>query len=596
MLRNKRFCDLMSPLQAEWAAKRSRDGTPVGERCRECVRLRMIGWPLLTWEELLAKTKSSPEFKALVSEAKSCLRGKGQPVPGESFTQGSRTGYRVERTLTLVSAQRLDELLEMVPGRVIKAKELSQYGIHLDTVYDEYDRPLTGLLVDSGEDRRVILYSDHNTEFGKCLHKPDSTIRSGQGQEMASWFRADLSKTVSQGLRAANVPKLSELQSLLEKANMAKKATEEKDKLSHVKEEVKQEEEQKAPLQPEDTAEEPDPVDVYSPERLRVSLPSACANAKQRKAGKNLGGKGGKDSKEKKAKGGAGRGGQGRKGSAKSGPSHHGGASVAGSVGGGSNATCPEDSAVHYIQQLDIGAMLGGKNLGHLVGNAQRALGPMRRKDASSSPVLQISAHLELFKSAEKLRAGSISKLTKAERDKILSDLEHAKVQWPASAAVTLLSCCLKEEKDTKQAVRMMLPAPAAGEEAQEFEPKAPLLSSIKMPDTERARALHRLVVSDCLNPKIIEGSAVCKQVEEIVRELSASFNDVYVVALSPFMQSAVQEILVVCRALIGMQTSSGQEAMACKPDFRSLMSATSGSKLLVRQACHLPTPPHLLP
>ena len=170
--------------------------------------------------------------------------------------------------------------------------------------------------------------------------------------------------------------------------------------------------------------------------------------------------------------------------------------SVAASTAGGSAISSSDAETVEkYVTQLDIAGMLGGQNLGHLLGNAQRALGPMRRKDPTSPAVLQISSHIELFKSAEKMRAPHIYKLAKQEREKILGELALAQVKWSGTAALTLLCCHVREEKaDASKLVGLMLPVQAGSDGSETlFDPLSPRLSAANMTDPERARALHRL-------------------------------------------------------------------------------------------------------
>ena len=164
---------------------------PVGDKCRDCVRLHMIGWPLLSWEEFVAQAKSNDAFKKLVLDAKGNLAGKGSPVAAEQFTQGSRTGYRMERSLVFVSSQQLEGHLKEMSQCVLKVKELKQWGLPIDTLHDEFDRPVSGILMETDEPVRVIVYADHDTSFSKCLHEPSTTIRPNQGRDLASWFRAD---------------------------------------------------------------------------------------------------------------------------------------------------------------------------------------------------------------------------------------------------------------------------------------------------------------------------------------------------------------------------------------------------------------------
>ena len=75
-----------------------------------------------------------------------------------------------------------------------------------------------------------------------------------------------------------------------------------------------------------------------------------------------------------------------------------------------------------YQGELNISQCLEGKPLGHLLLNAQRAIGPLRKAHPGAPEVLLLQGHIDLFKKAEQLKPSVLARVSKAERSAIMEE------------------------------------------------------------------------------------------------------------------------------------------------------------------------------
>eukprot|EP00971_Amphidinium_carterae_P327875 6459458-Amphidinium_carterae.1 len=174
--------------ETAWAAYRKGSGDrkeAAGEKCKECALIHAKGYANLSWEEVLARCKTVPEFATQFREAKRRLRGEVQAVQ-ESANNIVNFSLRCTQAYDFISVTELEDTMEL--KSLASVQELPWTSIP-----DEHGMKQTGVLVKRPEPRRVhISWSQELSASSSLL--TGTIVRSGQAHdtcEAAAQTRAD---------------------------------------------------------------------------------------------------------------------------------------------------------------------------------------------------------------------------------------------------------------------------------------------------------------------------------------------------------------------------------------------------------------------
>ena len=248
-----------------------------------------MAYPLLEWQELVARCRSDERFALQVQAAKMVTSGdKTNTVPPEQFQEGNVCGHRIEQEFTFHALDEIEAFLRKTYGDAVKAKDLK---LPLETLVED-GVELRGLLLrDTSKPRKVIKYSDSWTHFCRMVHQHEQTFRRDQGEDKANWFRNDLKRTLPKAFFSA--PKSdTTLASLLQRAVDEKRAEDEKDKLvvQDLPAPSSPKPAEPAPMREvEKDASSPEAIQECSPNHMEVVRPSDRGSAgAKRKAKERL--------------------------------------------------------------------------------------------------------------------------------------------------------------------------------------------------------------------------------------------------------------------------------------------------------------------
>ena len=363
----------------------------------------------------------------------------------------------------------------------------------------------------------------------------------------------------------------------------AKKAAEERDKLTKEPDEVETKIPVAAPEPPplqRDAAEEEEEVEeqeVISPGHLNVTAPSARAKEQSLKS---------KQAKKLKAAAKA----HGRPALSQG---SCGASSKASSVGdaastsGKSSAMTSnspqalQDAWEKYSSQLNIFSSLSGESLGHLATNAQRALGPLKRANPGAAEVLLLQAHIDLFKRSEKVKPSNIQKCPAPERTSILQALMEDGTKFPAISQASILAVCIRDETDAEKVLQMMVP-PAMVAEKESFNALHPRLSTCNLDEPAIVKAIARVLV-EWIVPQVLGGKKSHMNVEQFVAKFGEVFHPDKVAKASPLVSGAIAEVASAVAGLKALLEDDGSDHG--RSAFDVMFGAKKGPLLVLKQA-----------
>ena len=526
---------------------------------------------------------------------------KASSVQPEEFKEGNRTGYRIEKEFEFHSLEDIDKALKRdFSSAKLSAKDLS---LPYSTILEE-GKELRGLLLrDESKPRRVVLYSDQTTAFERLVHKASSTVRVNQGEETAAWFRQDWRRTLPPSFFGESDLKVSKLAELLSEAVSAKMADDEKQKIQTMELPPAEVPVVPLPVAPladvgdEDEESEAE-VQEISPEQWQLQKPSdRQQQGKKGKNGKRAHAKAAKrDQKEKPRPGfAAGCKQAAKKIKAEQGhqPSRSGAAADdTSSRPSGSAATdkSPESAWAKYSAQLDLSKCVNGDPLGHLLTNAQRALGPLQRNQPASEEVALLSNHIQLFKKAQKAQPPFLGRLSQSERREILEELANAEVAFLPASQLAIVTCAIKDTECVASLLNIM--EPASGDKAKKtFNPVKPLLQESSLSETDQVKAIARVVI-EWLTSRLNQGEKKKATVLEYAAKLQEQFTSKRLSTMSPLLAAAFLDARTGAQALQALGEDRFDDMY--RQAFEEVMKAKQGPLLVLRNVSALgPLQPH---
>eukprot|EP00971_Amphidinium_carterae_P122339 2422478-Amphidinium_carterae.1 len=167
-----------------WAKKLKKSGHAAGTACLYC-KQAAGAWPGLEWENIVAKAKTDPEFKAQHAKAAMVARQLQLPPPAafeqQQLDEVSRTGLRVEKEFVFITC------------KDFKIK----YGIEASAVPDvsvvelevETGKLERGVLVHPEHaERKVFIYHDSSYCLNTVKHSGARQLRANEGKDWASFY------------------------------------------------------------------------------------------------------------------------------------------------------------------------------------------------------------------------------------------------------------------------------------------------------------------------------------------------------------------------------------------------------------------------
>ena len=573
-----------------WGAHKRKTKTPVGSRCAACSRLVRDAFGTMGWDTVVTRAAGDEEFMALVQEAReNMVAGAAPPRTSfqpENFKQHHDSGYRYEQAFKLIPES------EVLEGLSLKdVQRITQ----IDSFEDLAGQKVRGVLVKDGHPR-IVLYRDQSTSHSSLVHQAQQQLRSGQGQDIAEWFRRNQQE--SGLLPSPMIPKTAvrtegELWAALKAAREQKLATQEARTVFA----------EPAPPTTEPCADEVSPSENDDIEQeVQADSPALkMPGVKGKGKGKKGQVKGVKTKQRERAA------------KAKASPKRlrltgkrstqvtasvasqsampsEAGSSGASSVAAGSTATGKHglSPVEKWDKDLSIGRLLSGKLQGLKRHNAFKTLGGLRKaQQAAAVPdpaqdvqVLLLQGHLELFKRAECLLPGQIKKISKTERVSILRELAIGQEEIPPFTACTLAGQATLEDTAAARKVERLTPGVADVP----FDPLEPLLSASGVTLQEQARLIQKVLIHETLLQQVCLGEKGVASAQELCREVLKQWCPLHenLGEQDPVLKLAMTELIQVAQfilALVGEDIADAGKVVSV------ITTANQGIHLVVRQA-----------
>ena len=471
--------------------------------------------------------KSNHTFRASLDYALAVFSGEKTKTHNEErFMEGTYTGYRLEKSYHFLAEDEVETRFK------VKAKDLAKK-LPLETLVDESGDKISGFILGDGSMRKVTFFADTFTTYSETLFTPERQLRSSQGQEIATWYRGGLKKTLPKALRSAattleGIPAIVEGLELEQKAAEAKAALEVPVEVPKPEPEAPQGVLQQAKAEEEDDSEQDiQYVEVRQPE---LKQPQQEDPKKKKRGGKS------KNAEEAKNGGKSAGSLAGRRLTKKMPPTSAASvvseaqsavASSAGGVAKGSDDKSEQAHKKHDVKKMDIAALLRGQSLAIWKHHAKRELSGLQKNAETASTVdtVLLAAHVDLFERAEQILPANVTKISRATRLKIIEDLAAAGFSIPAHCQSTLIALTVGEaEKDWSTILKTMRPTCAPGES---FDGLQPALGPSQLTETVKAKLLHKVFLSELLVPLLCGGQKNQASIESLCGGLLREYSDI---------------------------------------------------------------------
>ena len=522
------------------------------------------------WDAVLASRKSSPEFEEeYVQTRKIEKKELERPFFPQNIGHSTSFGYRVEKQVEFLSEAEFETKYMCKPR---------DCGLATTSLVAESGEKVTGVLVDGGAPRVVLLTSIVTANSNTHLLDPEAHVREAQAGEVLNWYRQGGGDGGGKPLKPLS---RDHIQSRVHEAMKKRKEAE------LLRAQAVQEE-QSTPAPP------PVPAEEEEEEEEVVSAGAPNLFAKPGHGGKS---RGKKQDRARENKG------------------HKSTSSVKGPRSSASRTTvaCSIDSASvadshtssdskksgkkekgeskeellnRYKKELDAATILthrDEKPSGRAMWQSQASLAAWVRHSPSGVETICLKGLVSLAKQAVELTTLRIKKLTRKDREAYVKDLLRHGVHFPAEVQSSLTLLRVKEQKlcseaDVPIVVSYIFPLSGPGK----FDPLKPLLSETDMTDQQKCMVLQSACV-DCLI-RLLQGGEEQAQVTiawstavvDAVRDLSA---------LTGILDVAVKEVLCICRCVLALLHPDVHACGATIADVDEVMSSSVGSKMVIREA-----------
>ena len=147
----------------------------------------------MTWTAVTLAYGTSKDFKRCYDKALQVLQSKRkQDFMTQSYEATKCLDVALEKSFLLINEKDFLEQHKVCPRKA---------GFKIDTIMDEHNTPITGVLVNDPGQRhtRLVVRTSIGTQLADKLLLPGDQVRPNQGTEMAAWWEADLLKQHAHG-------------------------------------------------------------------------------------------------------------------------------------------------------------------------------------------------------------------------------------------------------------------------------------------------------------------------------------------------------------------------------------------------------------